>query len=93
MQRIRIIPQCHPGIGLQVVNINILINFHHVLPLGIDFHQHLLLPHGFDNLADVTARFLEVMQFFAEHPNSGVELIAAGLETGEIGGAGVDLVG
>jgi hypothetical protein len=35
----------------------------------------------FNNLADVAAGFLEMMELFAEHPDFGVEFIATGFET------------
>jgi hypothetical protein len=93
MQAVRIVPERHASVGLQVVDVDILVNVHDVLPLGVDFNEYLLLSHGFDDLADVGAGFLEVMEFLAEHSDGGVEFVAAGFETGEVGGSGVDLVG
>lgn len=92
MQRVRIVTKGHPCIRLEVINVNILIDVDDILSLRVDLDEHLLLAHGLDDLADVGAGLLEVVELLAEHADRGVEFVAAGFEAGEVRCAGVDLV-
>lgn len=43
------------------------------------------MSHLFDDLADVASWFLEVVEFFTEHADFGVEFVASGFEALEVG--------
>jgi len=79
-----IILECNAGVGFEVVDINVFINVDYVFTLWVDFNKDLLLAHLFDYFSDVGSWFLEVVEFFAEHADFGVECVAVCFEALEV---------
>ena len=93
VQCVRVVPQCHPGVGLEIVDVNVFVDVDDIFPLRIDLYEHLFLPHGFNHFTDVGSGLLEMMELFAEHAHCGVEFISSGFEARQVGRPCVDLVG
>ena len=85
VQRVGIVPHGDTSVGLEVVDVDPLVEINDVFALGIDLHQDLLLAHLLDDLADVRAGLLQVIQLLPKHPDLGVQLIPPGLEPLEVG--------
>ena len=84
MYSVGIILECNAGVGFEVVDINVFINVDYVFTLWVDFNKDLLLAHLFDYFSDVGSWFLEVVEFFAEHADFGVECVAVCFEALEV---------
>ena len=84
MYSVGIILECDAGVGFEIVDVNIFINVDYVFSLWIDFDKDLLLAHLFDYFSDVRSWFLEVVEFFAEHADFGVECVAVCFEALEV---------
>lgn len=80
MYRIRIILERDSDIRFEIINVDILINIDDVFSFWVDFDEDLLLTHLFNDFADVGAGFLEMVEFFAEHADFGVEGVTVGFE-------------
>ncbi len=87
MDGVRIILERDAGVGLEVVNVNVLVDVDDVFSLRVDFDKDLLLTHLFDDFSNVRAWFLEVVEFFAQHADFGVEGVAVGFEALQVGSA------
>ena len=82
MQRVAVVPERHPAVGRHVVHVDVLVQVHHELALGVNLDQHLLLVHGLHHLAHITALLLQMLQLFAEHSDLRIQLISLSLKRG-----------
>ena len=84
MYGIGIIFERHAGVGFEIINVDIFVNVDNVFSFRVDFDENLFLAHWFDNFSNIGSGFLEVVEFFPEHADFGVEGIAVCFETLEV---------
>mmetsp|Transcript_41039 Transcript_41039/g.49326 ORF Transcript_41039/g.49326 Transcript_41039/m.49326 type:complete len:282 (+) Transcript_41039:382-1227(+) len=72
VERVAIVPEGYSRVRFQEIDIDPLIEIDHVFAFGVDLHQHFFETHLFHDFSDVRARFLEMVEFFAEHSDTGV---------------------
>ena len=81
VQGVAVIPQRHPAVGSDVIDVNILVDVDDKLSLGVNLHEHLLLVHGLHHLANVAALLLKMLKLLTKHSHLGVQLVPLSLQT------------
>merc|ERR1719220_3384143 len=84
VQGVAVIPQCHPAVGGDVIDVNVLVDIDDKLALRVNLHQHLLLVHWLHHLDNIAALLLKVLELLAKHSHLGVQLVPLGLEPAHI---------
>jgi len=66
VQDIAVVSQGDAQVGLDIGDIDILVEVDHVLALWIHLHQHLVLTHGLDDLANIRTGLLQQLELLSQ---------------------------
>mmetsp|Transcript_28705 Transcript_28705/g.56057 ORF Transcript_28705/g.56057 Transcript_28705/m.56057 type:complete len:250 (-) Transcript_28705:165-914(-) len=81
---IAVVTEGDAEVGLDLGDINRLVQVNHILALRIHLDENLVLAHGLDDLANVAARLLQQLKLLSEHPHLCVELVPLRLQPPQV---------
>lgn len=67
MQSVTLVAESNPGIGCDVIDVDVLVDVDDEFSFGMDFDQNLLLVHRLHHLANVGTLLLEKLELFSQH--------------------------